>query len=158
MHNIYFYETKIGKIGIRENGKYITDIIFSKSEEKTDNINETELIKAAFKQIKEYLDGDRKYFDLPIELMGTEFQKKVWNELRNIPYGQTKTYKDIAFAIKNEKACRAIGNANNKNPLSIIIPCHRVIGSNGKLVGYSGGLDIKEKLLNIEKIEVNKGE
>lgn len=158
MHNIYFYETKIGKIGIRENGKYITDIIFSKSEEKTDNINETELIKAAFKQIKEYLDGDRKYFDLPIELMGTEFQKKVWNELRNIPYGQTKTYKDIAFAIKNEKACRAIGNANNKNPLPIIIPCHRVIGSNGKLVGYSGGLDIKEKLLNIEKIEVNKGE
>ena len=158
MHNIYFYETKIGKIGIRENGKYITDIIFSKSEEKTDNINETELIKAAFKQIKEYLDGDRKYFDLPIELMGTEFQKKVWNELRNIPYGQTKTYKDIALAIKNEKACRAIGNANNKNPLPIIIPCHRVIGSNGKLVGYSGGLDIKEKLLNIEKIEVNKGE
>ena len=158
MHNIYFYETKIGKIGIRENGKYITDIIFSKSEEKTDNINETELIKAAFKQIKEYLDGDRKYFDLPIELMGTEFQKKVWNELRNIPYGQTKTYKDIAFAIKNEKACRAIGNANNKNPLPIIIPCHRVIGSNGKLVGYSGGLDIKEKLLNIENIEVNKGE
>ena len=158
MHNIYFYETKIGKIGIRENGKYITDIIFSKSEEKTDNINETELIKAAFKQIKEYLDEDRKYFDLPIELMGTEFQKKVWNELRNIPYGQTKTYKDIAFAIKNEKACRAIGNANNKNPLPIIIPCHRVIGSNGKLVGYSGGLDIKEKLLNIEKIEVNKGE
>ena len=158
MHNIYFYETKIGKIGIRENGKYITDIIFSKSEEKTDNINETELIKAAFKQIKEYLDGDRKYFDLPIELMGTEFQKKVWNELRNIPYGQTKTYKDIAFAIKNEKACRAIGNANNKNPLPIIIPCHRVIGRNGKLVGYSGGLDIKEKLLNIEKIEVNKGE
>ena len=158
MHNIYFYETKIGKIGIRENGKYITDIIFSKSEEKTDNINETELIKAAFKQIKEYLGGDRKYFDLPIETIGTEFQKKVWNELRNIPYGQTKTYKDIAFAIKNEKACRAIGNANNKNPLPIIIPCHRVIGSNGKLVGYSGGLDIKEKLLNIEKIEVNKGE
>ena len=158
MHNIYFYETKIGKIGIRENGKYITDIIFSKSEEKTDNINETELIKAAFKQIKEYLGGDRKYFDLPIETIGTEFQKKVWNELRNIPYGQTKTYKDIALAIKNEKACRAIGNANNKNPLPIIIPCHRVIGSNGKLVGYSGGLDIKEKLLNIEKIEVNKGE
>ena len=158
MHNIYFYETKIGKIGIRENGKYITDIIFSKSEEKTDNINETELIKAAFKQIKEYLDEDRKYFDLPIELMGTEFQKKVWNELRNIPYGQTKTYKDIALAIKNEKACRAIGNANNKNPLPIIIPCHRVIGSNGKLVGYSGGLDIKEKLLNIENREVNKGE
>lgn len=158
MHNIYFYETKIGKIGIRENGKYITDIIFSKSEEKTDNINETELIKAAFKQIKEYLGGDRKYFDLPIETIGTEFQKKVWNELRNIPYGQTKTYKDIALAIKNEKACRAIGNANNKNPLPIIIPCHRVIGSNGKLVGYSGGLDIKEKLLNIENIEVNKGE
>lgn len=95
---------------------------------------------------------------MPIETIGTEFQKKVWNELRNIPYGQTKTYKDIALAIKNEKACRAIGNANNKNPLPIIIPCHRVIGSNGKLVGYSGGLDIKEKLLNIENIEVNKGE
>lgn len=93
-------------------------------------------------------------FDLPLDARGTEFQKKVWNELLRIPYGETKSYKDIAVAIGNEKACRAIGMANNKNPIPIIIPCHRVIGSNGKLVGYAGGLNVKEKLLNIEKIDV----
>lgn len=153
MNNIYFYETEIGTIGIRENNKYITDIYFSKID-TNDNIEETELIKECFLQLKEYFEGNRKSFDLPIDAKGTEFQKKVWNELLKIPYGETKSYKDIALAIGNEKACRAIGMANNKNPIPIIIPCHRVIGSNGKLVGYSGGINVKEKLLNIEKIDL----
>ena len=89
-----------------------------------------------------------------LEVKGTEFQKKVWNELLKIPYGQTKSYKDIAIAIENERASRAVGMANNKNPIPIIIPCHRVIGSTGKLVGYAGGVNVKEKLLNIEKIVI----
>lgn len=153
MNNIFFYETEIGIIGIRENNKSITDIYFSKVD-TNDNIKETDLIKECFKQLKEYFEGNRVKFDLPLDARGTEFQKKVWNELLRIPYGETKSYKDIAVAIGNEKACRAIGMANNKNPIPIIIPCHRVIGSNGKLVGYAGGLNVKEKLLNIEKIDV----
>ena len=153
MNNIYFYETEIGIIGIRENSKSITDIYFSKVD-SNDNIEETDLIKECFKQLKEYFEGNRVKFDLPLDARGTEFQKKVWNELLNIPYGETKSYRDIAVAIGNEKACRAIGMANNKNPIPIIIPCHRVSGSNGKLVGYAGGLNVKEKLLNIEKIDI----
>ena len=153
MNNIFFYETEIGIIGIRENNKSITDIFFSKVD-TNDNIEETDLIKECFKQLKEYFEGNRMKFDLPLDARGTEFQMKVWNELLNIPYGETKSYKDIAVAIGNEKACRAIGMANNKNPIPIIIPCHRVIGSNGKLVGYAGGVNVKEKLLNIEKIDV----
>ena len=153
MNNIFFYETEIGIIGVRENNKSITDIFFSKVD-TNDNIEETDLIKECFKQLKEYFEGNRMKFDLPLDARGTEFQKKVWNELLNIPYGETKSYKDIAVAIGNEKACRAIGMANNKNPIPIIIPCHRVIGSNGKLVGYAGGVNVKEKLLNIEKIDV----
>ncbi len=157
MYNIFFYETDIGTIGIRENGKYITNIYFSKFN-TDDNIVETDLIKKGIMQINEYLQGKRNKFDLPLDLKGTEFQNKVWNELRNIPYGETRSYKDIAVAIGNENASRAIGMANNRNPIPIIIPCHRVIGSNGKLVGYAGGLDIKEKLLNIENVELKKGE
>lgn len=152
-NNVYFYETKIGTIGIRENSKYITDIFFSKKD-TNDNIEETELIKECFLQLKQYFEGNRRSFDLPIQPKGTEFQKMVWNELSKIPYGETKSYKDIALAIGNEKACRAVGMANNKNPIPIIIPCHRVIGSNKKLVGYSGGIDVKEKLLNIENINL----
>ena len=153
MNNIFFYETEIGIIGIRENNKAITDIFFSKVD-TNDNIEETDLIKECFKQLKEYFEGNRRDFDLPLETRGTEFQKKVWDELLKIPYGETKSYKDIAIAIGNEKACRAIGMANNKNHILIIIPCHRVIGSNGKLVGYAGGLNVKEKLLNIENLDV----
>jgi len=153
MNNIFFYETEIGIIGIRENNKAITDIFFSKVD-TNDNIDETDLIKECFKQLKEYFEGNRRDFDLPLETRGTKFQKKVWDELLKIPYGETKSYKDIAIAVGNEKACRAIGMANNKNHIPIIIPCHRVIGSNGKLVGYAGGLNVKEKLLNIENLDV----
>lgn len=158
MNNIFFYETELGIIGIRENNKSITNIYFSKVD-TNDNIEETDLIKKCFKQLKEYFEGSRTKFDLPLDIKGTEFQNKVWDELLKIPYGEVKSYKDIAIAIGNEKAYRAIGMANNKNPIPIIIPCHRVIGSNGKLVGYAGGLNIKEKLLNIEKIDIkDKGE
>lgn len=111
---------------------------------------ETDLIKKAAKQLKEYYDGLRREFDLPLDLQGTPFQLKVWNELLKIPYGQTRTYKQIAQAIGSPKAYRAVGNANNQNKIMVVVPCHRVIGSNGQMVGYAGGIEMKEMLLAIE--------
>lgn len=152
MENIYFYETIIGLIGIKENGTHITEIYFNKDEVPNNiELKETPLIKETINQLEEYFSGKRKSFDLPFEFKGTEFQKSVWNELLKIPYGETCSYGEIAKRIGNPKASRAIGMANNRNPISIIIPCHRVIGASGKLVGYGGGLDIKEILLNLEK-------
>ncbi len=101
-------------------------------------------------QLQEYFQRERKEFEFPIDLHGTPFQKRVWRQLQTIPYGEVRSYKEIALALGAPKAVRAVGGANNKNPLSIIIPCHRVIGSNGSLVGYGGGLHIKEYLLTLE--------
>ena len=103
----------------------------------------TELLSMATIQLDEYFQGKRTTFSLPFKLTGTPFQLAVWKELQNIPYGQTTSYKEIAQKINKPKAYRAVGMANNKNPLPIIIPCHRVIGSNGKLIGYAGGLKLK---------------
>jgi len=103
------------------------------------------------KQIKEYLRGKRTKFNIKINPQGTDFQKKVWAELRKIPYGKLCSYQDIAKAIENHKACRAVGMANSKNPIPLIIPCNRVIGANGKLTGFAHGLTIKEKLIKLEQ-------
>lgn len=145
------YDTSIGKINIIQEGEYIVKIGFDE-ELKNIEIKETKLILKTISEIKEYLEGKRKEFDIPIKLQGTKFQKKVWNELLKIPYGETCSYKDIAIRINNEKGVRAVGMANHNNPIAIIVPCHRVIGKNGKLVGYAGGIDIKSKLLEIEKL------
>lgn len=109
------------------------------------------LLNKAERQINEYLAGKRKTFDIPLKLEGTAFQKRVWAELLKIPYGATKSYKEIAESLKNPNACRAVGTANGKNPISLIVPCHRVINESGKLGGYAGGLPIKEQLLTLEK-------
>jgi methylated-DNA-[protein]-cysteine S-methyltransferase len=159
-NTIFFYETPVGKIGIKENGSEITEIYFEKAESHGGSpfinhidveLAETPLLKRAGQQLMEYFDGSRKSFDLPLAPKGTPFQLKVWKALLSIPYGETRSYKDIAIAAGNPKASRAVGMANNRNPIAIIIPCHRVIGSNGKLVGYGGGLSIKEYLLELEK-------
>ncbi len=102
-------------------------------------------------QVNEYLDGKRTVFDLSYHVIGMDFQKKVWNELTQIPYGETRTYKEIAARIGNPKASRAVGMANHNNPLLLIIPCHRVIGSSRKLTGYAGGLEMKQYLLSLEE-------
>ena len=115
----------------------------------------TELLSMATIQLDEYFQGKRTTFSLPFKLTGTPFQLAVWKELQNIPYGKTTSYKEIAQKINKPKACRAVGLANNKNPLPIIIPCHRVIGSNGKLIGYAGGLKLKNYLLELEKSHTN---
>jgi methylated-DNA-[protein]-cysteine S-methyltransferase len=110
------------------------------------------MLQYAALQLKEYFDGKRKDFDIPLEITrGTEFQKSVWKELSKIKYGETCSYKDLAAAIGNEKACRAVGSANGKNPITIIIPCHRVIAHDSTLGGYGGGLNRKSVLLDLEK-------
>lgn len=160
MRYIKYVETKLGKIGIVEkDNKIVKVIIINGSKESSkrnkndyDNYQEkdTELLLKAKKELEEYFEGKRKEFDLPLEQEGTEFQKKVWNALEKIPYGETRTYKEVAKIVGNEKACRAVGMANNKNNIPIIIPCHRVVGSNGKLVGYALGLNMKKYLLDLE--------
>lgn len=115
----------------------------------------TELLSMTTIQLDEYFQRKRTTFSLPFKLTGTPFQLAVWKELQNIPYGQTTSYKEIAQKINKPKAYRAVGMANNKNPLPIIIPCHRVIGSNGKLIGYAGGLKLKNYLLELEKSHTN---
>lgn len=149
MKSFYLYQASIGKIWIAadENVIYrISCFEISDVEEK-----ETPVIRDAYKQICDYLHGKRKTFDLLLAPQGTPFQKTVWEELMKIPYGEIRSYKQVAEAIGNPKACRAVGMANNKNPLLIVIPCHRVIGTNGALVGYGGGLDKKSYLLKLEK-------
>ena len=143
-----YYQTKIGRIKIAQEGDAIVEINVTDSEKESEK--ETPLIKKTIKEIEEYFEGKRKFFDIPISIKGTEFQEKVWEALLRIPYGETKSYEDIAKMIGCPKGARAVGMANHNNKIIIIIPCHRVIGKNGKLVGYAGGLPVKEKLLQIE--------
>ena len=112
---------------------------------------ETDLIKATYQQLTEYFAGKRKSFDIPIKLKGTEFQQQVWSALQTIPYGDVWSYKRLAETVGSPKGYRAVGMANNRNPISIIVPCHRVLGIDGKLVGYAGGIDKKRKLLEMEQ-------
>lgn len=156
MKNSYIYKTLVGKIKISDNGKRVTQITTNLNFEKEDNIKETELIKMAYNQLTEYFNGKRNKFDLPLEFIGTEFQIKVWKALLTIPYGETRSYKQIAEQVGCPKGARAVGMANNKNEIMIVVPCHRVIGSTGKLVGYAGGLDIKETLLELEKNNIDR--
>jgi O-6-methylguanine DNA methyltransferase len=159
MKKIFFYNSPIGKLGIVENGNGITEIYTEKElqdkeeliKDKNYILEETELILKAHNELEEYFKGERKEFTISLSPEGTEFQKKVWEELMKIPYGETKSYKDIAIKIGKPTAARAVGMANNKNKMLIVIPCHRVIGQNGSLVGYASGVDMKKYLLELEK-------
>jgi methylated-DNA-[protein]-cysteine S-methyltransferase len=156
MKNVFFYQTDIGEIGIVENKAAITNLYFNgEIAPQGATIKETALLKEAGRQLKDYLAGKRKSFELPLAPDGTEFQQNVWKALQEIPYGETRSYGEIAKSIGQPKASRAVGMANNKNPILAFIPCHRVIGVNGKLVGYAGGLTVKEHLLNLEKSHAN---
>lgn len=149
---IFFYETKIGNIGIKEIDGKISNLYFKENEFNIyDEIKEVPILKEASIQLNKYLNGDLKEFSLPLVVKGTDFMMKVWNELENIPYGETLSYKELGKRIGNPKGARAIGLACNKNPIPIFIPCHRVVGSNGNLTGYRGGINLKVKLLNLEK-------
>jgi len=127
----------------------ITFLDITENDESTGEVT-GEVLKASI-QLNEYALGKRKTFDLKLEPKGTVFQKKVWIAMREIPYGQTKTYGDLARAVGSPKGFRAVGGACNRNPIAIVQPCHRVVGSDGKLTGFFGGLDLKQKLLDFEK-------
>lgn len=158
MGNIFYYKMPIGEVSIVEENGQITELNLSNILDKKDEhiIYESEVLKEAEKQLQEYFRAERKKFSLPLFPKGSIFMKKVWEELEKIPYGKTKSYKDIAVAIGHDKAYRAVGLANNKNPIPIFIPCHRVIGSNRNLVGYGAGLDIKKYLLDLEQVKYKK--
>ncbi len=145
----YTYNTQIGNITIIEKDGYIANLYINYNNIKTIQ-KETKLISQTANEIKEYLDGNKKSFSIPIKIEGTDFQKKVWQEVLKIPYGENRSYKDIAININNSKAYRAVGTAIKNNPIPIIIPCHRVIKSNKDIGNYAYGIDIKKKLLNLE--------
>lgn len=159
-------ESPLGTLTIAAFEDSLCHICFGAFEETKDELTEwadkhgfscafhsgNEWTHKAIEQLHEYFQGKRRRFDVPMTLLGTPFQQMVWRALQTIAYGETKTYKDIAEMIGRPKAVRAIGGANHNNPLSIIIPCHRVIGANGDLIGYGGGLDKKAFLLNLERV------
>ena len=149
----YFYDFPIGKIGIAATERAISHVYFDTTTNKPKDaeIRETKLIKRAEVQLREYFNRKRKTFSLPLIFEGTSFQTMAWKALQEIPYGEVRSYKEQAIAVGNVNACRAVGMANNRNPISIIVPCHRVVGNSGKLVGYGGGLSVKEYLLALER-------
>jgi len=157
---IFFYNTDIGRIGIEEQDGSIVHLYFEGEQvPQNADIFESSLIKEAASQLKSYLAGDLQNFSLPLTTVGTPFMKKVWQLLCEIPYGETITYQEMAQRAGSPKGARAAGLACNRNPIPIFIPCHRVIGSNGKLVGFGGGLNLKEQLLLLEsgKLWQNQG-
>lgn len=149
MHYVTHLKTKAGLIRITATDSAVTGIDFVQEPIK-DRPNS--ITNEAVRQLQEYFEGKRKEFQLPLDMGGTPFQKAVWAELMKIPYGESRTYGEIAKKLRNPKAGRAVGSANGKNPISIVVPCHRVIASHGGLGGYSGGLDKKRYLLALEKI------
>lgn len=156
MESTFFYQTDIGKIGIVGSYNTVTNVyLHEKDVPEVAVVRETPLLKEAGRQLQEYFIGKRVEFALPLEPAGTKFMQQVWEALRTIPYGETRSYREIAERIGNRNAARAVGLANNRNPLPIFIPCHRVIGTNGKLTGYRGGLQIKERLLELERQHAN---
>ena len=149
-----YYESPAGLIEILASGQGVTFILFVKKRSGRSKNNEH--TTACFNQLNEYFNKDRKAFSVELDLLGTDFQKRVWNELMNIPFGKTISYLQMAINLGDKKCIRAAGTANGRNPVSIIVPCHRVIGSNGDLVGYGGGLDKKKALLEHEGVLIQK--
>lgn len=150
-----FRESPFGRIGVEELDGALTRIWLPGETAAVSEGAETPLLRAAFRQLEAYFEGELTLFDLPLNPRGTPFMQEVWKALCRVPYGHTASYKDIAVAIGRPKACRAVGLANNRNPLPIVIPCHRIIGSKGALVGYGGGLDMKRRLLELERGQGN---
>lgn len=150
------YDSPIGLIKITEKDNYIISISLNNTEAVNNEVRkETTNIALVKRQLMEYFQGERQQFSFPMKWEGTSFQQSVWRTLQEIPFGEVWTYKDVASRIGNPKAVRAVGMANHKNPLAIVVPCHRVIGSNGALVGYAGGLDMKQQLLELERKQNN---
>jgi methylated-DNA-[protein]-cysteine S-methyltransferase len=145
-----FADTPIGAILIAGDGEAIVEIHFAGAKPKPDWIRDDDALREAANQLRAYFAGDRRDFDLPLAPRGTDFQQSVWSALQQIPYGETTTYSTIAERIGRPAAIRAVGAANGANPIPIVIPCHRVIGANGSMTGFGGGIDVKRQLLALE--------
>lgn len=153
--NIKYHKTEIGKLVLGSFGGRLCVIgsggdVMARALNARVVVQNDDVLERTGRQLDEYLSGTRREFDIPLLLVGTDFQRSVWNALLQVPYGATASYLQIARAIGKEKAVRAVGNACRANPIGIIVPCHRIIGSDGSLVGYGGGLDLKRKLLALE--------
>ncbi len=145
-----YMDSPVGRLYMAEEGGRLTHLLFERSGELCEPA-ETPLLSEVKKQLDEYFSGRRRIFNLPLAPSGSDFQRACWRALLTIPYGQTCSYGDLAQLVGNPKAYRAVGNANHNNPISIIIPCHRVIAADGSLAGYGGGLELKAYLLNLEQ-------
>jgi methylated-DNA-[protein]-cysteine S-methyltransferase len=146
-----YYNSPIGTVEIVSDENYILSLSFVDNATENNLDNAPEILQSALQQVEEYFQGKRSVFDVKLKAEGTEFQQKVWQRLVEVPYGNTAGYGEIAVAVGNSKACRAVGGANNKNKIAIMIPCHRIVGADGSLTGYAGGLWRKEWLLKHEK-------
>jgi len=146
----WIVESPIGPLTLWEENGHLTELHFGASDAAEPFLQKTPLAQEAQRQLSAYFAGELQRFDLPLAPKGTAFQQACWQALLEIPYGQTRSYAEQAAAIGNPKATRAVGMANHRNPLPILIPCHRVVGKSGKLTGYAGGIDIKAYLLNLE--------
>ncbi|MGB0131064.1 MAG: methylated-DNA--[protein]-cysteine S-methyltransferase [Chlorobium sp.] len=145
-------QTAAGRIGIAECEGALTNLYFESDPLPGDaEIGETAFLREAFRQLQAYFQGGLREFDLPLDPRGTPFMREVWRHVAAVPYGRTASYRDVAVAAGNPKAVRAVGMANRLNPVPVFIPCHRIIGSDGKLTGYRGGLPLKERLLDLER-------
>lgn len=142
-------DSPLGPLTLAGTEDALTEIAFGDAREEKDSASP--VLELAARELAEYFEGKRKEFTVPLAPEGTAFQRRVWDALREVPYGETESYKDIAVRIGKPGAAIAVGQANSRNPIPIIIPCHRIIGANGKLVGYTGGLHIKIALLELEK-------
>lgn len=151
MKSVLFVQSPIGVLTLVEADGALKELRLAEHAEPGEQLQATPLLRQAEKELKEYFDGKRKAFTVPLKPEGTAFQQSVWKVLLDIPYGETVSYGEVAKRVGNPKAARAVGMANHQNPLAIFCPCHRVIGANGKLVGYGGGLPVKEYLLALEK-------
>ncbi len=144
-----------GNLRLRGDKKAVREISWTREKRKADRLPLSHALNKAAKELNEYFCGKRKIFSFPIAFKGTIFQKKVWTALQKIPYGKTVSYQDIAIRVGSPRSARAVGLANNKNPLPLIIPCHRVIGKNGHLLGFGSGLNKKKWLLELERLSIN---
>jgi len=147
-----YLETSLGRLRLVSDGNHLTAIEFpNRQNSHPTGIEQSDpVLDLAAAQLREYFTGVRRQFDLPLAAGGTAFQQRVWRALGNIPYGELRSYSDIARALENDKAVRAVGAANGRNPIPIVVPCHRVIGSDGSLTGFAGGLEVKRALLTLE--------
>ncbi|MEH6583206.1 MAG: methylated-DNA--[protein]-cysteine S-methyltransferase [Halioglobus sp.] len=150
--NYQILDTPIGTLRLVSDGQHLTGVEFAGQHQNssTDRHTSDEVLDATARQLLEYFAGDRQHFELPLKAAGTAFQQQVWGALCGIPYGEVRSYSEIALEIDRPKAVRAVGAANGRNPLPVIVPCHRVIGRDGSLTGFAGGLEMKKALLSLE--------